>query len=104
MRNRLNPFNADIKTADVTRLKMDNLSPFDRSREDIVALINEIYASLLAAPHRSTNFKGTNLKPPKFAFTLLHLTIVTISHVHHHQTVLDRVVGQLRIGLHLHFL
>jgi hypothetical protein len=56
MRNSLNPYEAGIWAAAVTSLKMEKQGSFDQSTEDVIALINEKYAPLLAAPGRSTNF------------------------------------------------
>lgn len=47
MRTALNPYEAGIWAAAVTSLKMEKLGPFDRSMEDVLALIREKYASNL---------------------------------------------------------
>ena len=47
MRLSKNPYEAGIWAAAVTSLKMEKLGPFDRSIEDVLALINEKYATNL---------------------------------------------------------
>jgi sugar/nucleoside kinase (ribokinase family) len=55
MRTTLHPYEAGIWAAAVTSLKMEKLGPFDRSIEDVLALIDEKYDHVLA--HRSIDSK-----------------------------------------------
>jgi sugar/nucleoside kinase (ribokinase family) len=55
MRTSVNPYEAGIWAAAVTSLKMEKLGPFDRSMDDVLALIREKYDHGLV--HRSMSSK-----------------------------------------------